>query len=213
MTRLVLGIDEAGRGPLLGAMVVAAVAVEPRASRRLARAGVTDSKAFGAGPDAHAARLGLFEIIRREATWIGIEICDVETVDHFAGWGLLNQLERDCALRFVRQAPPCARVIADGRKLFGRLRAEVPHLEAKDHAERCHVAVAAASICAKLRRDELYLLAAARYAHGFGEIRGGGYTNAATRRFALAYRKRFGALPPEARASWPWRGRPRLHRL
>ena len=33
-------------------------------------------------------------------------------------------------------------------------------------------------------------------------IRGGGYLNAATRRFLDAYQERHGELPPEARKSW-----------
>jgi ribonuclease HII len=68
------------------------------------------------------------------------------------------------------------------------------------------VAVAAASICAKVRRDELYACITARYAPEFGPVRGGGYVNAATRAFARGYVRRFGVLPPEARHSWPWTG-------
>jgi ribonuclease HII len=52
---LILGIDEAGRGPVLGPMVMACVAVRPRRAASLTRAGVTDSKAF-AGEGAHEAR-------------------------------------------------------------------------------------------------------------------------------------------------------------
>jgi ribonuclease HII len=206
--QLVLGIDEAGRGPAMGALVLAAVAVDPVAARRLTRAGVTDSKAFGAGPAAHEARSALHVLIRRYATWIAIDVCDVEVVDAYVALGHLNRLERERAAAFLRAAPPCKRIIADGRKLFGPLCAEFPELpvEAVDHAETRHVAVAAASICAKVRRDELYACIAARYAHEFGPLGGGGYVNAATRAFARAYIKRFGTLPPEARHTWPWRG-------
>jgi ribonuclease HII len=206
VSRLVLGIDEAGRGPALGAMVLAAVALEPAASRRLKRAGVTDSKAFGAGPDAHAARFALYEIVRAHATWIEIDVCDVDVVDAYVARGGLNELERERAAGFIRRAPACKRIIADGRRLFGPLRAEFPALEAHDRAESKHVAVAAASICAKVRRDELFACIAARYAVDFGPVAGGGYVNAATRAFARAYVSRHGRLPPEARHSWPWAG-------
>jgi ribonuclease HII len=206
MSRLVLGIDEAGRGPALGAMVLAAVAVEPAASRRLTRAGVTDSKAFGAGPDAHAKRLALYTLIREHAAWIAIDVCDVDVVDAYVTRGALNVLERERAAAFIRLAPPCRRIIADGRRLFGPLCDEFPSVEAVDRAETRHVAVAAASICAKVRRDELFACIAARYQAEFGPVRGGGYVNASTRAFARAYVRRFGALPPEARHSWPWQG-------
>src|SRR5450432_3733463 len=73
-----------------------------------------------------------------------------------------------------------------------------------DPGESKHVAVAAASILAKVHRDELFARIVARYEPHFGPIRGGGYVNARTRAFTDAYRARFGTLPPEARTSWPW---------
>ena len=215
MSDLVLGIDEAGRGPALGAMVLAAVALAPAASRRLSRAGVADSKSFGAGPDAHQARSALAALIAREAAFIAIEVCDVETIDAYVARGALNVLERERALRAIERAPPCKRIIADGRRLFSALGAELANFQAIDRAEEHHVAVAAASICAKVRRDELFACIAARYEHEFGPVRGHGYTNAATRAFANAYVRKFGHLPPEARQTWPWprRGRAAPHRV
>jgi ribonuclease HII len=206
MTELVLGIDEAGRGPALGAMVLAAVALEPAAARRLSRAGVADSKSFGAGPEAHEKRLALYQIVRAHAAWIAIDVCDVDVVDAYVSRGGLNELERERAAAFIRAAPPCKRIIADGRRMFAPLRDEFPLVEALDRAESRHVAVAAASICAKVRRDELFACIAARYAAEFGPVTGGGYVNAATRAFARAYVRRHGTLPPEARHSWPWQG-------
>jgi ribonuclease HII len=215
VTDLVLGIDEAGRGPALGSMVLAAVALSPAASRRLARAGVADSKSFGAGNDAHQARCALLEIIEASAAFIAIEICDVATIDAYVARGALNVLERERAEVMIRAAPACRRIIADGQRLFGPLRTTFPHMRALDRAEERHVAVAAASICAKVRRDELFACIAARYEAEFGPVGGWGYVNPATRAFTRAYAKRFGRLPPEARQSWPWprHGRVRGHRV
>ena len=142
-SQLVLGIDEAGRGPALGAMVMAAVAVDPVAARRLTRAGVADSKSFGAGPEAHEKRLALYGVVRAHAAWIAIDVCDVETVDAYVARGALNELERERATAFIQAAPPCRRIVADGRRLFGALAATFPNLEAMDRAESHHVAVAA----------------------------------------------------------------------
>ena len=56
--RLTLGIDEAGRGPAIGPMVMAAVAIDSKAAAALSRKGLRDSKSFGAGGLAWAAFQG-----------------------------------------------------------------------------------------------------------------------------------------------------------
>ena len=95
-------------------------------------------------------------------------------------------------------------MIADGKNLFSPLRTQWPQLRALDEGEQAHAAVAAASILAKVRRDELWHCIARRYTPDFGEIDGMGYVNAGTRRFLRAFIERHRAIPPEARRSWPW---------
>lgn len=206
MTKLVLGIDEAGRGPSIGPLVLAAVALDAVAARRLTRAGVMDSKRFGSGEEAHARRCELLDLIRRHARFVDVEICSVEAVDAYVAVGGLNELERRRADRLITRAPTCARIIADGRRLFAGLRPRHPQLEARDRAESVHVAVAAASVAAKVERDRLFATIAARYAEALGPITGGGYVNAATRSFVRRYVRAYGTLPPEARRTWPWKG-------
>lgn len=199
---LTLGIDEAGRGPVLGPMVLAGVLLSPRAAASLTRAGVTDSKRF-IGPDAHAARSALVPRIHRQAAAICVQVASVEVVDAHASRGALNVLERTIAREILARIGAAAtRVLCDGARLFGPLEAEHPALRAIDHAEDAHAAVAAASLLAKVRRDELFACIAARYRKRFGRLGGGGYVNAATRRFLEAHLAAHGRLPPEARRSW-----------
>lgn len=201
---LVLGIDEAGRGPILGPMVMAAVALRPSRAAALTRAGVMDSKRFGAGEEAHALRAALVPRILDAAGWHRVAVIDVAEVDRYTRRGALNRLEQERAADFLRHAPPVKRVVCDGARLFAPLRALHPRLDALDRGEEQHVAVAAASVLAKVRRDELYGRITARYRPAFGDITGGGYVNAGTRAFLRAYIARHRGLPPEARRSWPW---------
>jgi ribonuclease HII len=203
-SQLVLGIDEAGRGPGLGPMVLAAVALDDVSAAALADAGVRDSKAFGSSGAARCARSHLADLVRERAAWVSVEVCPVEEIDAYVARGALNQLERERALLLVRRAPPCVRIVADGHKLFSPLRAEFAHLEAHDRAETVHPAVAAASICAKAERDRFFAAIAARYQSEFGTLRGGGYVNPPTCAFVAEFVRRHGHLPPEARKSWPW---------
>jgi ribonuclease HII len=202
---LILGIDEAGRGPVLGPMVMAAIALRPRKAAGLTRAGVADSKRF-AGPNAHQARSALVPRILDAADFVAISVVDVAEIDLRCREGGLNRLEQEHATRMIERAPASRRIVCDGARLFGPLRARFSQLEALDRGESEHAAVAAASIVAKVRRDELWLRICARYATEFGQsvARGGGYTNSATRTFLRAYIRRYRALPPEARRSWPW---------
>jgi hypothetical protein len=68
---LTLGVDEAGRGPILGPMVVAVVALDAGAARALTRAGVCDSKAV-AGKDAIARRAALAALVRARAPYVAL---------------------------------------------------------------------------------------------------------------------------------------------
>lgn len=197
------GIDEAGRGPILGPMVLGCVVLSDTAAERLAAAGVADSKHFGAGAKAHERRLALLGHIEREADHVAVCVVSVEEIDDRSHGGL-NRLEQARAAALLAAAPAAARIIADGARLFAPLRARYPQLEAVDRGESAHVAVAAASIAAKVRRDELWLEIARRYEPDFGPISGGGYLNEATRRFLRAYCARHRRIPPEGRKSWPW---------
>lgn len=201
--KLTLGIDEAGRGPAIGPMVLAAVCLDTNAARVLTRAGLRDSKSYGAGPKARELRAELARRVRKLALHISVCVCDVSEIDRRVKQGELNVLEREVAVRFIERAPRVDRIVADGKVLFGSLAARYEHLEAHNDGESQHAAVAAASVIAKTRRDEIFERIAGRYVPAFGEVIGGGYVNDGTRRFLRAYAERHRCLPPEARRSWP----------
>jgi ribonuclease HII len=203
--RVILGIDEAGRGPVLGPMVVAGVVLRAQRAGALTRRGVTDSKDYGAGSDAREKRAELATHVRRLAEFVRVEVMDHSEVDRYASEGLLNELERTAARRVIESAPNVTRIVADGKRVFGALRLEYANLEAHDHGEDVHVAVAAASIVAKDERDRLFEAIAKRYREEFGEVRGGGYVNAATADFIRRYHERYQRLPFETRRSWGWK--------
>ena len=201
--RLTLGIDEAGRGPSVGPMVIAAVALDSRSAASLTRAGLCDSKAYGAGDDAHAIRAGLAVEIRKRARFVAlIEVAHSE-IDERVSRHELNLLERELAGRLIDQAPTVDRIIADGKRMFAELGQRYANFESHDRAEDKHASVAAASVIAKVLRDERFTQIRARYETELGPITGGGYANAATRRWLRAYAQRYGRLPDETRLTWP----------
>lgn len=201
---LELGADEAGRGPILGPMVIAVVGVDAASASSLQSLGVADSKRFGSDAAGRERRAVLAREIRALVPACRVRVVEVEEIDHYTFRGQLNALERRVVLELLDalETPRGARVICDGARMFAPLRAHYPRLEAVDHGESAHVAVAAASIVAKDVRDRAFGVIAERYAEAFGPLRGGGYLNAATRRFLDSYQERFGTLPPEARRSW-----------
>lgn len=205
--RVTLGIDEAGRGPAVGPMVMAAVALDSRAAAALTRAGLCDSKSYGAGDDAHALRCELDLQVRARARFVvAIEIPST-VIDARVARNELNVLEREVAATMIERAhtalPRIDRIIADGKRMFAPLGLRFARFESHDHGESRHASVAAASVVAKVLRDTRFAEIRARYEHEVGPIRGGGYSNAATRRWLRAYVERHGRLPDEARLSWP----------
>jgi len=202
--RLTLGIDEAGRGPAIGPMVIAAVAIDSRTAASLSRKGLRDSKSYGAGEDAHALRSELAAEIRKRAVWLmHIEVEHTE-IDARVCRNELNVLERELATKLIEKAPACDKIIADGKRMFAALGARYPQFLSVDRAEEHHASVAAASVIAKVIRDNRFNAIRARYEPEVGPITGGGYANAATRKWLRAYAERHGRLPDEARRTWPY---------
>lgn len=201
--RLTLGIDEAGRGPAVGPMVMAAVAIDSRAAASLTRLGLTDSKTYGAGEDAHAVRCDLAAEVRKRALFVQTMVVTHVEIDDRVSRNELNVLERELAVKLIDQAPKVDKIIADGKRMFAPLGARYSHFESRDHAEEHHASVAAASVIAKVLRDQLFDEIRRQYEDELGPIAGGGYANAATRRWLRAYVEKYGKLPPETRLSWP----------
>ncbi|MFC4728510.1 ribonuclease HII [Coralloluteibacterium thermophilus] len=136
----VAGVDEAGRGPLAGPVVVAAVVLDPR--RRLR--GLDDSKALSA-----AAREALFPRIQARALAWRIEVVDVGEIDR------INILQATLAgmCRAVAGLVPAA----DRARIDGNI---VPKAlccpgEAVVGGDARVPAIMAASILAKVARDRL----------------------------------------------------------
>ena len=142
--------------------------------------------------------------VRLRATFIvHIEVEHTE-IDQRVCRGELNVLERELATKMIDQAPACDKIIADGKRMFAALGLRYPQFIWCDRAEDTHASVAAASVVAKVIRDDRFNAIRPRYEPEFGPITGGGYANAATRKWLRAYVERYGKLPQEARLSWPY---------
>lgn len=157
LTGLVAGVDEAGRGPLAGPVVAAAVILdEPNPVR-----GLRDSKTIS-----ERTRERLFDEIRAGALCCCIAEASVEEIDR------LNILQATLlamrrAVEGLRLRP--ARVLVDGDRLP---RLGVP-AEAIVKGDSRVAAIAAASILAKVHRDRLCLaLHQAHPQYGFAEHKG-----------------------------------------
>jgi ribonuclease HII len=151
------GVDEAGRGPLAGPVVAAAVVLAPGA--RIA--GVDDSKRL-----LPEERQRLFDVIRERAVGVGVGIVDHLTIDRI---NILQatRLAMGQALGALGLEPEL--VLTDYVTVPG-LRCPQRNLVEGD---RRSASVAAASIIAKVTRDRIMEEADREYpVYGFGRHKG-----------------------------------------
>lgn len=211
----IAGIDEAGRGPVLGPLVVAAVRV-PEASV-VEGLGLRDSKALTAGQRAELAG-----VVRDRAD---VEVTSVapDVIDRYRRQRTLNDLEVDLFGDLVaRLAPVRAYVDAADvdperfrRRVLARARgpgtmdvgpaptgpAVRPDIEvvAEHGADVRYPVVSAASIVAKVERDQRV----AEIGEELGADVGSGYpSDPVTTAFVESWFDEHGDLPPHTRRSW-----------
>jgi len=149
----VLGIDEAGRGSLIGPMMVAGVVLSESSLKELGQNGVTDSKALS--PE---TRRDLAILIADKAKWFSIVevppvLIDSHNINKLTAKAIMLIIKRAC--RFVS----LKRIVSDmvkGVKIppvkCGYTKTRVTMVE---KAELKFIEVAAASILAKVARDNV----------------------------------------------------------
>jgi len=195
---MICGVDEAGRGPVLGPLVICAVSVDDE--QALKRLGVKDSKKLSP-----AKREDLEPRIRKLAHVELVEI-SADELDSLMEDLTLNEIE---AMKFAelveRMSPEVAYLDAAdaseenfARMVMACLKCE-PRIVSKHKADVDFPVVSAASIVAKVARDARIK----EIETEIGEPIGSGYaSDENTMAFLQKYMKKNGTLPPHTRKRW-----------
>jgi len=197
------GIDEAGRGPVLGPLVVAGVAVPDPAI--LDEMGCRDSKRLSPTKrEAIDRMLRSHPDVRVEVHEIAPDVLDAERQTRKITDIVLDRFRAIARalhprVLYVDAADPDA-------ARFGRAVAERPppdiEVVSEHKADDTYPVVGAASIVAKVARDAAVAELARRLEPRLGMQLGSGYHDPHTDRFLRAWVAKFGDLPEGTRRSW-----------
>ena len=145
--QLVCGVDEAGRGPLAGPVCAAAVILPPH----LQIPGLNDSKKL-----TDKRRRELMPVIKEQALAYGIAFATHEEIDQI---NILQAtyLAMERALAQLNIKPDIALIDGNRAKDFG-----LP-VKTVVHGDSLSASIAAASVLAKVTRDDLMLTMAEEY--------------------------------------------------
>ncbi len=193
----ILGIDEAGRGCVIGPLVVAGVLVSEKQLEVLRRLGVRDSKKLS-----RARRAALFSEIERLAHGLFcVEIAPAELEEN------LTDVELEAMAQIIRRSG-ADRVVLDlpvgprAHENFIRMLRRQTHTDfeliAENGADARYPVVGAASIVAKVHRDR----AIEKLREQYGDFGWGYPGESKTRAFLEDYFARTGRFPECARAKW-----------
>lgn len=160
--RVICGVDEAGRGPLAGPVCAAAVILPPDAQIP----GLNDSKKL-----TDKKRRELFPVIKETAIAYGIGLASHEEIDRI---NILQAtfLAMERAIAGLSVKPELALIDGNREKDFG-----IP-VKTVIHGDSLSASIAAASILAKVTRDDLMLELAKKYPRYGFEIHKGYGTKA-----------------------------------
>ncbi len=135
---LIAGVDEVGRGPLVGPVVASCVILPKNYHLN----GLTDSKKLS-----EKKRNEFYDIIKRDAISIGIGIVDAKTIDEINIYEA-SKLAMKKAIKNLQIVPKC--VLIDAMELD----LDIPSISIV-HGDFISQSIAAASVIAKVTRDNM----------------------------------------------------------
>lgn len=201
---LVAGVDDAGRGPVIGPMVIAWVTAPKEKLRQLKPMGVKDSKLLS--PRSRVTLASRIKEVVSNYAHVVVAPLEIDGVVH-KGRRLerLNLLEAKCMAKVIIQLRPDVAYVDASDVLperYGNTISEmIPfkvNIISEHHADRNYPVVSAASILAKVRRDELI----ENLKNEYGEFGSGYVTDPVTMDYLRRWFKEHGDFPPIVRMSW-----------
>jgi ribonuclease HII len=197
------GIDEAGRGPMIGPMVICGVLIDSEKLPELENIGAKDSKALS-----HSPRLKLKIKIERVASSIIIRSVSAAKIDRLRKRTTLNEIEVTEFASIAKSLKPqriyldAADVKADrfGEKVgkLSGLASQGALIISEHKADSKYPIVSAASIIAKVERDRVI----SEYHKKYGDFGSGYPSDPKTVNFVKTLVKNNQKLPPIIRKSW-----------
>ena len=157
--KVIVGVDEAGRGPLAGPVVAAACIL----SRAYINKEINDSKQLS-----EKKREELFEIIKKDAISYGVGVVSAEEIDKM---NIYEATKKAMKLAIADLKVKFDLILTDAMPLSGYDVEVVPIIKGDAKA----LPIAAASIIAKVTRDHMMLELAKKYPeYAFDEHKGYG---------------------------------------
>jgi len=198
---MIAGIDEAGKGPVLGPMCVAGLLLDEKKLPALTRLGVKDSKLL-----TPKKREALDVEIKKLADKYFILEVSPKQIDELRKMMTMNEIMVACYVKVLNELRPdsafvdAADVIAErfGENIKKKYTEKI-ELISEHNADEKYPIVSAASILAKIQRDALVR----KIEKSIGIEIGSGYpADPKTLRFLEKWTREHGKLPKFARSSW-----------
>jgi ribonuclease HII len=197
---LVGGVDEAGRGSIIGPLVVAGIGIRESKIALLYKMGIKDSKALNP-----KTRARLFGEIMKVADSVCIHKIDPVEVDGSVSLRGLNRLEAKVMASVINTIEAdevyvdCCDVNPQRYREYMECHLTCkPKLHSMHHADAINMVVSAASIIAKITRDEEIQHIRSKY----GSIGSGYPSDERTMRFIRDWVAKNGSAPEFTRKSW-----------
>ncbi|MDH3385892.1 MAG: ribonuclease HII [Nitrosopumilus sp.] len=194
----ICGIDDAGRGSMLGPLVIAGISIEKKNIRKLSALGVKDSKKLTSKRREELYKKILCLVDNHYVAKISPKSIDTSVAKHG-----LNQLEAKYMAKVVTKLNPDTSFVDScdvNPKRFGKEISRLSNnkkIQSYHHADSRFVVVSAASILAKVTRDRA--IARLRKEHDLGS----GYpSDTKTIDFVKKYYKKQKIMPIFVRKSW-----------
>ncbi|NCO11171.1 ribonuclease HII [Candidatus Pacearchaeota archaeon CG_4_9_14_0_2_um_filter_39_13] len=191
---LLLGIDDAGRGPLIGPMILAGVLIEKKEENKLKALGAKDSKLL-----LHTQRMKVAKEIEKTAISHKVLLSTPEDIDDAVTTVNLNTLEAIKSAEIINSLNnkkqkikvvvdcPSVNTLAWKNKLLTFIKnPENLDIYCEHKADFNHPVVSAASILAKVRREE----EVEKIKKQYGNIGSGYPSDPVTKEFLKEYGKK-----------------------
>ena len=197
---LVGGVDEAGRGSIIGPLVVAGIGIRESKIALLYEMGIKDSKSLSP-----KSRARLFGEIMKIVDSVCIHKIDPVEVDGSVSLRELNRLEAKVMASIIYTIGPdevyvdCCDVNPQRYREYLECHLTCkPRLHSMHHADAINMVVSAASIIAKITRDQEIQHIRSKY----GSIGSGYPSDERTMRFIQEWVTKNGSAPEFTRKSW-----------